>query len=327
MDVHNAMMNYEQIARELMRSLRGRRSQVALSRRLGYRTNAVYSWEAGRDFPTALRFFEVATRVGVDVSAALERFYQRRPSFLESHAPLDRPAVAALLSELRGSIPVVELAARTGYTRFAIARWLNGRCEPRLPQFLALIEASSLRVLDFIAAFVDPTTLPSLEKPWRDLEATRRAAHDVPWTQAVLHCLELPAYAAQGPHVPGFIAGQLGISVEEEERCLQLLLDTGQVQRAGERYAVQHALTVDLRRDPASTRRLRSFWTRVALERLEAGSGGVYSYNVFGISNADLVRLRELHASYYQQMRAIIAQSQPVERVAITSTQLLALDD
>jgi hypothetical protein len=68
-------------------------------------------------------------------------------------------------------------------------------------------------------------------------------------------------------------------------------------------------------------------WTRVALERLEAGSAGVYSYNVFGISSADLVRLRELHASYFQQMRAIIAQSQPVERVAITCTQLLALDE
>ena len=67
------MMNYVQVARELMRSLRGARSQVALSRRLGYRTNAAYSWEAGRDFPTAARFFEVAARVGTDVGAALDR--------------------------------------------------------------------------------------------------------------------------------------------------------------------------------------------------------------------------------------------------------------
>jgi DNA-binding phage protein len=328
MNVHNAMMRFERVARELMRSLRGRRSQVALSRRMGYRTNVAYAWEAGRDYPTALRFFEVAERVGVDVGEALARFYRRRPAVLDSHSSLNSEAVAALLNELRGSMPVVELAARTGYTRFAIARWLNGSCEPRLPQFLALIEASSLRLLDFVAAFVDPTTLPSLEKPWLALEATRNAAHDVPWTQAVLHCLELPAYAALPEHVPGFIADQLGISLEEEERCLQLLLEIGQAQRNGGHYVVRQALAVDLRReDPISTRKLRSFWTRVALERLEAGSGGVYSYNVFGVSNADLARLRELHANYFQQMRAIIAQSQPVERVAISSTQLLALDD
>jgi transcriptional regulator with XRE-family HTH domain len=310
-----------------MRSLRGARSQVALSRRLGYRTNAAYSWESGRDFPTGARFLEVAARVGIDVRAAIERFYRREPAFLEGHQLPSRDAVAALLSELRGSMPVVQLAARTGYTRFAIARWLNGSTEPRLPQLLSLIEASSLRLLDFIAAFVDPTTLPSLKTAWLDLEATRRAAHDAPWSQAVLRCLELPAYAEQSQHVPGFIAGQLGISRDEEERCLSLLLDSGQVTRADRRYAVQQALAVDLRGDPAATRKLRSFWTRVALQRLEDGSPGVYAYNVFGISNADLARLRELHASYFQQMRAIIEQSQPVERVAISCTQLLALDD
>jgi len=320
-------MNYELIARELMRSLRGGRSQVALSRRLGYRTNAAYSWESGRDFPTGARFLEVAARVGVDVRAAIARFYRREPAFLDGHKLLSRDAVAALLVELRGSMPVVQLAARTGYTRFAIARWLSGATEPRLPQLLALIEASSLRLLDFIAAFVDPTTMPSLKGPWLDLEATRRAAHDAPWSQAVLRCLELPAYAAQARHVPGFIAGQLGITLDEEERCLALLLDSGQVQRAHGRYAVHRTLAVDLRSDPVATRKLRTFWTRVALERLEGGSSGVYAYNVFGISNADLVRLRELHASYFQQMRAIIEQSEPVERVAISCTQLIALDD
>lgn len=321
------MMDTAKIARELMRSLRGNRSQVALSRRLGYRTNAAYSWEAGRDFPTALRFFQVAARVGVDVGEALERFYRRRPAFLDEHRPLSKRAVAAFLTELRGTTSVVELASRTGYSRFAIARWLNGACEPRLPQFLALIDASSLRLIDFVAAFVDPITLPSLKKTWLALEATRRAAHEVPWTQAVLRCLELPAYAALEQHVAGFIAGQLGISRDEEERCLARLIETGQVRLEGRHYVVRQALTVDLRRDPASTRKLRGFWTAVAHERLQAGSTGVFSYNVFGISNADLVRLRELHANYFQQMRAIIAQSQPVERVAVTCTQLLALDD
>jgi hypothetical protein len=52
----------------------------------------------------------------------------------------------------------------------------------------------------------------------------------------------------------------------------------------------------------------------------------VYAYNVFGVSNRDLPRLRALHENYFKQMQAIIAQSQPVERVAISCTQLLALD-
>jgi hypothetical protein len=316
-------LDFEQLSRELVRAVRGERSQLALSRWLGFRTNVLYSWEAGRDFPTAARFLDVAARCGADVRGALERFLPRATS---ADAGDKRALVTALLVAARGHTPIVELAARSGYSRFAIARWLKGQTEPRLPQLLRLLEASSLRVLDFVAALTDPAQLQSVADAWRDLEATRTAAHEAPWTQAVLRCLELPAYARLPEHAPGFVAQRIGIELEEERRCLQLLEDSGQIQLQDGRYVVQRALAVDTRRDPESTRRLRSFWTRVALERLEAGTDGLFSYNVFGVSEADLARLRELHAEYFQQMRTIIADSEPVERVVIGATQLLALD-
>ena len=46
-------MDYETLAKELIRALRGKRSQVALSRRLRYGSNVVRTWEAGRRFPSA----------------------------------------------------------------------------------------------------------------------------------------------------------------------------------------------------------------------------------------------------------------------------------
>ena len=76
-------LDYELIARQLLRAIRGPRSQVAFSRRLGYRSNMVYLWESGRAFPPAARFLSMATRLQLDVDGAVAHFYGRRPSWLQ----------------------------------------------------------------------------------------------------------------------------------------------------------------------------------------------------------------------------------------------------
>src|SRR5689334_6815786 len=62
-------MDHEALAKELIRALRGRRSQVALSRRLKHRSNVLYAWEAGLRAPTAAGFLGLAKRVGIDIDA------------------------------------------------------------------------------------------------------------------------------------------------------------------------------------------------------------------------------------------------------------------
>ena len=69
-------MNFERLAREFVRALRGPRSQAALSRRLKCRSNVIYAWESGTAFPTAARSLSLARLVGVEPAGALERFYR-----------------------------------------------------------------------------------------------------------------------------------------------------------------------------------------------------------------------------------------------------------
>lgn len=324
----SSRVNFERIAAELMRAVRGARSQEGFARRLGCRSNAIYTWESGRNFPTASRALTAAERAGIDVSSALRRFYVRPPAWLADADPTSPATVARLLDDLRGSTAIVALAKATGHSRFAVSRWLKGDAEPRLPDFLRLVEASSLRLLDFIACLVDPDAMPSVRDAYRDLEATRRAAYDAPLSQAFLRGLELSAYRALPEHRPGWLAERLGMPLDEERRCLALLLESGQVVFDGQRYAPARVMAVDTRRDPEAARRLRMFWTRTAAERLAlAGQGNqsTSAYNVFGVSRADLARLRELQRAYFRQMRAIIAQSEPVEAVVLANLQLVQL--
>jgi len=319
-------MDYERIASELVRALRGRRSQTAFSRRLGYKSNVVYRWESGRAWPTAAKFFAAARRVGVDLEAGLCRFYRSPPSRLLG-VNLTRPdGVALLLRELRGSTPIGELAQRARRSRFAVSRWLKGEAEPRLPELLLLVEAASLRLLDFLAIFTDLAGLASVADDWATLQAARECAYSVPWSHAVLRVLELDAYTALERHEPGWIARHLGISTDEESRCLDLLARTGQVRRRRGKWVVDDARTVDTRADPERSRQLRLWWARTALDRAARGSPHQLSYNLFSVSAADYDRILELYRSFFAQMRAIIADSSPNERVVLFSSLTVPLE-
>jgi transcriptional regulator with XRE-family HTH domain len=318
-------VEYDRLAEEILVALRGHRSQVAWSRRLGYRSNVAYAWESGRRSPTAAETLRAASRAGVDLRAGLTRFYGEAPAWLDELDPTSPEAVVRLLHDLRGSASIADLTRRTGLSRYAVSRWLSGDTQPRLADFLRLVEAASVRLVDFVAVLVDPARIPSLADLWRRVEARRRGAHELPWTQAVVRALELAGYRSLPAHDTAWIAGRLGIPETEVDRCLEFLRETGQIAWDGARWR-QEALSVDTRREPEVGRRLKAHWSRVAADRVAQGDRGQFSYNVFSVSRADFERIRELHLAYFHALRAIVAESEPAERVVVANVQLFALD-
>jgi transcriptional regulator with XRE-family HTH domain len=323
-------MDHDLLARQLITALRGKRSQVALSRRLRRKSNVLYTWESGRRFPTACVFFELCAKVGVDVKAALRAFLGALPEPLERASFSEPRAVAAFLDHLREGTTLVELARRVGSNRVSVSRWMSGNAEPKLPEFLHLVDATSLRLLDFLALFVPPSVLPEARAAWEMLEAQRRVAYSLPWSHAVMRVIELNAYKALPAHEPGFIAQRLGISIEEEQRCLGALAEAKVIAKRRGRWVENVVLAVDTRRNPDAGRQLKRHWAEVGVERLallEANKNDLFSYNLFTVSERDWERLRELHIAYYQELRRIIDVSSPAERVALVNLQLLRLDE
>lgn len=319
-------MEYEALSQEIMRALRGRRSQGAFARRLGYRSNVAYAWESGRNYPTAADALRAAARTGRDVRAALERFLHPPLPWLDGLVPESPEAVAALLRELRGQAPIGQLAEASGLSRFAVSRFLKQIAEPRLPDFFRLIAASTLRLLDFVSAFVDPATLPSTSAAWAQLQAARHAAYEMPLSHLVLRALEIADYRALPRHEPGWIAARVGITEAEERRYLDALLEARQIVEDCGRYRIVEAQTVDTRHDPERAVRLRHFWSELAIARVNDATGSVHSYNLAGVSEADWERLRDLYRAHFRQVRTIVAQSQPVERVVLLNTLMVPLD-
>jgi hypothetical protein len=189
-----------------------------------------------------------------------------------------------------------------------------------------LFEATSTRLLDLVSVLVDASKIDTVSEQVKLQEMRRNGAYEIPWTQAVLRAIELHDYCSMPAHRPGWIASRLGISVEEEARCLSFLVETGQVSWTGTHYD-GHTVAVDTRGRPEIGMRLKSHWTKEGARRIEMGAPGQFSYVVFSVSVADFERIRELHLRYFNTLRGIISESSPNEVVAVANVQLFGLEE
>jgi transcriptional regulator with XRE-family HTH domain len=325
-DIAGVSPDFDAVAAELVRALRGQRSQVAVSRRLGFRTNVLHTWERRKRSPSAGQLLAFADRTGVDLKRALTQFFQRRPAWLDAFDPNDADSVKSLLQELRGALSIAELSRQSGFSRFALARWLTGAAQPKSSAFLALVHHGTQRLPDFVDAFTDAEALPSLRAEVGRLHAAREVATRRPWSQLLLRLLELPSYRALPRHQPGWMAARAGISLEEERATLALLIEAGQVERGKTHYRPRAFAALDMRHERETAVQQRAFWAEVAARRAPRAPDGLCAYKVCALSRDGYRRLKDLQRRYLVEARALIAESQPEECAALLQVSLLPFD-
>jgi transcriptional regulator with XRE-family HTH domain len=277
----------------------------------------VADWETGHRAPTAEELLRVMERVGIDVPAGFAAFHPGSAHHLDDGVP-------AWLDALRGTARQAEVAARGGFSRHQIRRWLTGEARPRVPDFLRLVHALTGRAPDWVAAFVPIEEVPALEAPWRSARAAARLAYDAPWSAAVRIVINTDAYRAHG--TDAWLADALGLSEEQLAPAVRALLDAGLATREGERLLPASAFTADASASRDDTRRLKAHWSRVAAERLaHPRPDDMVSLNLVTLSRADLARVRELQRSYFRSLRGIVAASTPEETAALVMMQIVSL--
>ena len=71
------------LTREFLRAVRGERSQVAFSRRVGFTSNVAAEWESGRRVPSAATALAVCARAGIDVARGFDAFHRDSAPLIE----------------------------------------------------------------------------------------------------------------------------------------------------------------------------------------------------------------------------------------------------
>jgi transcriptional regulator with XRE-family HTH domain len=237
--------------------------------------------------------------------------------------------VATWLGELAGSLSVSELSERSGISRYAIARWLQGKTRPRLHDFLRLVEAISGRASDLVQNLVPIAQVAELQQVAARRTAARRLAFDEPWSAAVMRVLETRSYRDAARHDPRDIAARLGLTPREVERVLARLEAAGLLRRERGRFVVGEPLTVDTQASDADVQKLKSHWADAAARRAAAPrrANDWLGFNLISTSEADRERIVGVMRRAFREIRAIAAASEPAESVALLNFQLITWDD
>lgn len=302
-------------SRQIIRALRGTRSQVQLSRRLGYRSNVIADWEGGHRAPDAVEVLRVCEAVGIDVQGALTRFQAQSA---EVWSP-GRPGLATWLQALRGSTTVTDIAARTGASRHQVGRWLRGDAIPRLPDFLRLVDALTGRTPQLVAQLVPIDEVVALLARWRASELARTLAWQEPWVVAMFAFLE-PGLPIEDAAV--HLARRFGHPVADVQRRLSLLEQGGLIERVGQRWEVAQAPSMDV--PSGEQRAFRQFWVDEARARVDHPDD-LTAFNVFGVSRDDLARVQAIQRAAFREIRSLVAASTPVETVGLVVMQVCDL--
>ncbi|MEZ4240152.1 MAG: hypothetical protein R3F59_29170 [Myxococcota bacterium] len=303
----------EEAARQVLRAVRGHRSQVALSRWLGYRGNVAAKWEGGQRFPTFGETLRACGRVGIDVPAALERFH---PPSAPAWDPAHPEDIAAWLRALQGQTSQALLAERSGLSRQQVGRLLSGRTRGRLPTVLALVEALTSRLPDLVGELVPIERVPALAQHVQVRRALSRLAFAHPWSSAAQGWLgvrgEVRAAVAASE-----LARDLQLPRDVAAGVIEALVEAGVARVVRGRLQPAPPASVEISATDEDVKRLRAHWAAVTAERVgRAAPGDLFSFNVFAVSHADLAKIRESQRRFYREVRAIAADSPP-EAVAL----------
>lgn len=302
-------IRYSDAASEVLRALRGERSQVAFARRLGYRSNVPAQWESGRRVPPMAAVRHAAEVAGVGWAEAFARFHPQTADRLDE-------GLDAWLRAHQGGASHAAIARTCGLSAHQVGRILRGGSDPRLHDFLELLDALTGRAADWVAALVDIERVPSLSVAHAAQRTAQRIVYERPWAAGVLVLLgAAPPARDPAPR----IARALDRPEAEVRDLLDALLDAGLVRRTrqGLRTAGVSLDTPPTDREIAT---LRAHWGRVAADRLEAPrDGDRFHYTVCNVSRADLARIQALQADTYRRIRALVAASQGPEVAALVT--------
>jgi len=316
-------MDTQLVGAQLLRAFRGRRSQVAFSRRLGYRTNVCADWEQGRRAPTAHEALRAARVAKVDVAGAFEAFHG--PSASRIGDASEAGQIAGWMDALRGDLPATQVASRCGLSHHAVRRWLHGATQPRWPAFLALVEGLTGRLADLVEALVaDPSAVPAMTGAIDTRRRLRQLVKEHPDAFGLMLLVDTEEFPARTRRPAPWLADRLGIDVDTVERALAALLDAGLLHRAGGRLQTRGALSVDAR----DLHKLQAHWMTRAHERAsESRRGDLVSWNLFAVSRETKERIRSLQRDFFRRLWAEVAQDEREEVVMLFTSTLISFEE
>ena len=290
---------YREAQSEILSRLRADRTQLELSRGLGYKVNQVHKWEAGRAEVAWPDFVKFCALVDVDLFTVLDRALS-----ILSKNRLESRAVVKHLT--RGMVPA-RVAAKLGISRSTLSRWIDGAQSPSFTQVLQLIELGSFSVSTFLTALL-PKGSPALRCVSSD-QIAKELNYEYPFAAALLRVFELKEYLTASDPDNAWLAKRLGVNAEDTVAALRKLQEIGAVEKKGERFSSKEKRLRTMS-SSGEVKAIIMYWLERTLELVRtmnrSDERNLAGYLVFSATDEMIAEVRAAYLEFYQRVSNIV---------------------
>lgn len=317
--------DFENLAAEFVRALRGADTQIELSRALGYTFNQIAKWENGEKKLMWSDLIQLCKQKKLDLQRALKLTFDS-----DRITEFDQ---TLLLEELCGNEPITEFAKRCGEDRLKVTRWLNSSVEMPISIFFKILHRLRNNLDVFLERLVSLQLLPSVWPHFKVQRAFSEILLTKPWTILFIQLLAHPQ-CPEVSLVPKFMASYLKLQEAEIESVLDLLIkaDVLKVNSKGMVDRPTRRLYLSRERSRDANNFLFSVSAK-AYEKMteqnpslsERSAAGFY---VFTTSDDSWKKIRTLYRNLFEDIQKVLdADEEDQTRVKMLSLQILDADE
>lgn len=221
-----ASIDYQKLSREIVRQMRGQRTQREFSSALGFGFNQVGKWESGATHISWNDFVHIANTAAIDVEAHYRHFFW---NFAGEFNAVNVTTFANTSAE--------QAVQQPHWSSSTVRRWLRGQATPDFADVLYLIDARRSLLLGWLERFLDCDALPELAGPAAAFRALVDLVGMNPRCVYVNAALNLKAYRDLEVHDELMLARHSACaSVQELRQTLEQLQGHGLVFFDGKKY-------------------------------------------------------------------------------------------
>lgn len=255
------MLDFAVLKVQILKAMRGTRSQIQISRALGYKHNQVYRWESNRTKITWRDFVRFTKICEAPLAEALEKLLL----FTGTPYRYDK-----LILQLAGNTNRAALASQLGCSAYMLSRWMNRRTEPSLENILKMIQVCSNALFETLDVVVGCDLIPLIKEESRLRRLERQLYFENPAAAAVVRCLELEEYSRQHVHEEGYVAKKLGISLADEKFLIHKLKECGAIVSIKSKLSVKNR-NLNTRRNFFESMTHHKYWLQFQTDAIESG--------------------------------------------------------
>lgn len=221
-DLH---LDFEKLAQEIIRQLRGPLSQRSLSEQMGFSFNQVGKWESGA---TQIKWGEVLS-LAQALQAPIENYF--RYSFVHRQSEF---TVETTLQTLVSKLNL--LSNREDRLKALGRKWMKGHVNPSFSEVLRAMGSKAPLLFGWLSLFVDCNLLASLKDSYEIFLKNLEAVLENPTVVFVNAALHLKSYQDLDLHDENMLAEHSACSNEELRQALKVLLKFDLIMFNGKKY-------------------------------------------------------------------------------------------